>query len=179
MIVGHVFIATSLDGFIARPDDSLGWLMAQDNGGEETGYDAFIAGMDGIVMGRGTFETVLGFGEWPYTLPVVVLSRAASPELVPPALRTRVSVTGQTPTELFGDLEQRGWRHVYVDGGQVITACLEAGLIQRITLTTAPILIGSGKRLFGTLPHDIPLERRDTAALAPGFVQTTYEVPAG
>jgi len=176
MIWGHVFIAASLDGFIARADDSLDWLMAQDNGGEDTGYDAFIAGMDGILMGRGTFQTVLGFGDWPYALPVAVLSRSGNGGLIPDDLRGRVTLVSGPVEAAMQALADAGWRNVYVDGGQVITACLDAGLIHRMTVTTAPILIGSGKRLFGALSRDIALTRIEVKPIGPGFVQTTYEV---
>lgn len=177
MITGHVFIATSLDGFIARTDDSLDWLMKHDSGGADTGYETFIDGMDGIVMGRGTFETVLGFGgDWPYSKPVVVLSRSLAPEGIPEALRHRVEVSAAAPAELMAALDARGWRRVYVDGGQVIRSFLAAGLIAEMAITVAPVLIGAGKPLFGDLAGDIDLDLVAVRSIPPGFVQIRYRV---
>lgn len=177
MTTGHVFIATSLDGFIARPDDSLDWLMKHDSGGVDTGYGAFIDSVDGIVMGRGTFQTVLGFGgEWPYTIPVIVLSRTLTDAGLPDALRDRVEVSALPPAELMSMLASRGWTRAYIDGGQVIRAFLAEGLVDDLVLTVAPVLIGRGKPLFGALPQDIDLDLISTRSLPPGFVQSTYRV---
>lgn len=84
MTSGHVFIATSLDGFIARPDGRLDWLEHPDAEAEDHGYGAFVASVDGILMGRATFEVVLGFDPWPYDKPVIVLGARARVEDVPP-----------------------------------------------------------------------------------------------
>jgi dihydrofolate reductase len=177
MITGHVFIATSLDGFIARTDDSLDWLMKHDSGGADTGYQAFVDRIDGLVMGRGTFDTVLGFGgDWPYPKPVVVMSRSLGPGDIPAALLDRVEISRAAPADLMASLEVRGWRRVYVDGGQVISAFLEAGLIAEMVITVAPVLIGAGKPLFGTLPRDIDLDLVSVRSIPPGFVQSTYRV---
>ncbi|MGI1661128.1 dihydrofolate reductase family protein [Palleronia sp. KMU-117] len=177
MITGHVFIATSLDGFIARTDDSLDWLMKHDGGGADTGYQAFIDSVDGIVMGRTSFQTVLGFGgAWPYPVPVVVMSRSLASSDIPEALRDRVEVSAAAPADLMAGLDGRGWRRVYVDGGQVIRAFLEARLITDMVVTVAPVLIGAGKPLFGGLARDIDLDLVAVRSIPPGFVQVSYRV---
>jgi len=81
MTTGHVFIATSLDGFIARKDHQIDWLTKQPTQGEDLGWEGFMERVDGLVMGRGTFETVLTLGPWPYRKPVVVMSKRVSPGL--------------------------------------------------------------------------------------------------
>ena len=167
-----VFIATSLDGFIARPDGALDWLP---DDCEPHGYDEFIATVDTIVIGRKTFETVLGFDAWPYgKMPVVVLSSRPS-EVTPPE-GAACDVMSGAPREIVARLAQRGVRHVYVDGGVTIQGFLEAGLIQRLTITRIPVLLGSGIPLFGPLPRDIRLEHVATRSYPSGLVQSEYLV---
>lgn len=153
---GKVFIATSIDGFIAREDGSLDWLPAPLEG-EDYGYAALMDSVDGIIMGRATYETVLGFGEWPFTKPVVVLSRTLHGNDVPAALQQHVQISNLAPSELVASLQAKGWQHAYIDGGQTIRSFLQAGEVSEITLTHIPILLGAGRPLFGALPHDVAL----------------------
>ena len=178
MTSGHVFIASSLDGFIARPDGALDWLLSRDTGAEDHGYQDFIAGMDAIVMGRATFETVRAMDPWPYSVPVVVLSRRMTPDAIPAALAGRVAVTAGTPAQVMADCAARGWRRVYVDGGQVVQAFLRAGLIADMVITWVPVLLGQGRALFGPLSGDVALTHLGTRAFASGLVQSHYRVAA-
>jgi dihydrofolate reductase len=171
----HVFIATSLDGFIARPDGGLDWLMAFQGDGDN-GYGAFIADMDAIVMGRGTFEAVLGFGEWPYALPVVVMSRTLASADLPPGLVGKAEVSGDTPEELSQRMSERGWRRVYVDGGQLVQSFLREGLVADMAIFRMPVLLGAGRPLFGPLEKDIRLETLAASVLPTGAVRTDYRV---
>jgi dihydrofolate reductase len=172
-MLASVFIATSLDGFIARQDGALDWLPA--DGGEPHGYDEFIATVDAIVLGRKTFETVLTFDAWPYgTKPVVVLSTRPS-ELKAPDGAVCDMMTG-TPHEIVARLSARGMQHLYIDGGVTIQRFLEAGLIQRLIITRIPVLLGSGIPLFGPLPHDVRLEHVATRAYPSGLVQSEYVI---
>lgn len=173
---GSVFIATSLDGFIARQDGSLDWLPA--DGGEPHGYDEFIAEVDAIVIGRKTFETVLGFDAWPYgTKPVVVLSTRPSALRAPEG--AVCDMMGGTPPEVAKRLSARGFEHLYVDGGVTIQGFLQAGLIQRLIITRIPVLLGRGIPLFGPLSHDVRLEHVRTQSYPSGMVQSEYLVAAG
>jgi dihydrofolate reductase len=148
----RVFIATSLDGQIARADGALDWLPAP-VAGEDHGYAEFMAGIDALVMGRHTFETVLGFGDWPYgALPVRVLSRR--PVALPPGLPHNVRAAGGDPVDVLRGLGELGARAVYVDGGDTIRRFLAAGLVTRMTITRVPVLIGRGIPLFDALPAD-------------------------
>lgn len=174
MTRGHVFIATSLDGFIARPDGTLDWLLSRDAPDEDHGYDAFIAKMDCIVMGRGCYEAVRAFPEWPYTLPVLVLSHQLSGQSVPEDLAGKVTFAAFTPEQAMQHLAAQGHRNAYVDGGQIVQSFLRARLIDSLTITTAPVLIGQGRPLFGALPQDIPLRHEGTRAFPSGLVQSTW-----
>lgn len=176
MITGHVFIATSLDGFIARSDGTLDWLLSRDAPEEDHGYAAFIAGMDCILMGRGTYEAVLGFPDWPYGLPVLVLSKTLAGQPVPDALRGKVTFADLSPARAMEQLAAQGHRRAYIDGGQIVQSFLRAGLIADMIITTAPVLIGQGRPLFGTLPQDIALIHGGTTAFPSGLVQSTWRV---
>lgn len=178
MVTGHVFIATSLDGFIARPDHGLDWLMKFDGGDTDaTGYDGFMASVDGLIMGRGTFQTVSSFEPWPYAKPVVVVSCTLGADAVPAALRDNVTISSAEPAALMEEMGRKGWRRAYIDGGQVIQSYLRAGLIADMTITVAPILIGEGRRLFGPTDADIDLELVDLKRPAStGFAQMRYRV---
>ena len=176
---GHVFIATSLDGYISRPDGSIDWLLAHDAGDEDHGYEAFISGMDALLMGRGTYETVLGFEPWPYALPVVVLSASLAGEAVPARLEGKVRVLDVSPEDALALLGAEGCRRVYVDGGQLIQSCLRSGLIEDMVISQIPVLIGSGRALFGALDADVRLAHESTESFGSGLVQSRYRVLAG
>lgn len=169
-----VFVGTSLDGFIARQNGALDFLEA--GGGEPHGYEEFLASVDALVIGRYTFDTVLGFGGWSYgTKPVFVLSSRPLPPVPAGAVVQRMA--GE-PAVIVAELEARGIGHVYVDGGVTIQRFLRAGLIQRLIITRVPVLIGSGIPLFGSLPRDIPLRHIATRQYKGGLVQSEYEVAA-
>ena len=178
MITGHVFIATSLDGYIARPDGDIGWLLQRDDPKEDHGYNAFIADKDAVVMGRGTYEKVLEFGEWHYDRPVVVLSKQLNGTPVPARLQGKVRFTDLPPREAMRELERQGARKVYVDGGQVVQACLREGLVADMVVTTVPVLIGAGRPLFGALPKDKDLALVASRSFPSGLVQSTWRVLA-
>ena len=172
MVKASVFIATSLDGFIARGNDDLDWLPA--DGGEEHGYEAFMASVDALVIGRRTYEKVLTFDTWPYgEKPVFVLSTHELP--APPKGAVMERLAGE-PAGILASLEARGVRHVYVDGGVTIQRFLAAGLIQRLTITQIPVLLGGGIPLFGELEADIHLHHIATRQYTSGLVQSEYVV---
>lgn len=175
----HAFIATSLDGFLARPDGSLDWLEPFNAADEDHGYDAFIAGMDGILMGRGTYESVLGFGHWPYRLPVIVLSQSLTVDDIPDSLANHVAITDMDPADLLAALAEEGWQNAYVDGGQVIQSFLNAGLLAQITLTQVPLLLGQGLPLFGPTAGDIALSLLESRSFPSGIVSSRYAIARG
>ncbi|MEP2103691.1 MAG: dihydrofolate reductase family protein [Parasphingorhabdus sp.] len=176
MVTGHVFIATSIDGFIARKDGDLDWLMAYDTGDEDHGYDAFMESVDGLIMGSGTFEKVLTFGEWPYQGPVIVMSSRLTEKDVPENLKNKVRISNETPDALMETLDKEGWSKAYVDGGKIIQSFLRAGLISDIVLTRVPVLIGDGLTLFGALDADIKLDHIETESFPSGLIGSKYKV---
>jgi len=168
-----VFVGTSLDGFIARPDGTFDFLPP--GGGEPHGYDEFIASVDVIVIGRKTFETVLTLGPWPYgNKRVVVLS--SRPVDLSVVKGGRVEQMAGTPAEIVSKLAATGAHNLYIDGGITIQEFLRAGLIQRLVITRVPVLIGEGIPLFGTLPGDIRLRHVATRQYPSGLVSSEYLV---
>lgn len=173
-ITGHVFIAASLDGYIARGDGDIDWLLPYSETGEDHGYNAFINTIDGIVMGRGSFEKVQTFSTWFYDKPVIVMSRSLNE--VPASLAGKVTIVAQSPEMVMQDLAAQGMRRVYVDGGKIIQSFLRAKLIADMIVTHVPVLLGSGIPLFGEQEADIALRHVSTASFPSGLVQSKYEI---
>ena len=171
-----VFIATSLDGFIARSDGRIDWLNdanALVPPGEDCGFAEFFSSVDALVMGRNTFEQVLSFPEWPYgSKPVIVLSRSL--RSLPAQVPATVTLSAEPPATLVARLSVKGLRHLYIDGGLTIQSFLMANLIGEMTITVIPVLLGSGKPLFGSLQRDVPLQLLACRAYDFGFVQSRY-----
>lgn len=168
-----VFIGTSLDGFIAREDGDITWLTGRGESAGDMGFFAFLDTVDTVVLGRTTYETVLAFGEdaWVYGDRRVAVVSTTLPEDTDP----RVTVYRDLGALVAG-LEKEGAEHVYPDGGRLIQSFLRAGLVDRLMIATAPVLIGSGHRLFGDLDADVGLRPEWTREYPGGFVQTSWVV---
>jgi dihydrofolate reductase len=173
-----VYIATSLDGFIARPDGDVEWLNNPEyvpDDGSDYGFKAFIETVDVLVMGRRSFEKVLSFGFWPYEgTPVVVLS--SQKINIRDDLAGKVRHINAEPAAVVSKLAVEGAHHLYIDGGVTIQRFLAAGLIDEITLSVIPILLGNGIPLFGSLDEDISLRHLGTSSHDNGLVQSKYTV---
>ena len=170
-----VFVGISLDGFIARLNGDLDFLPH--GTGEDLGYDAFMATVDALVVGRNTYDKILSFEKWPYGgRPVFVLSTHPLP---PPPAGAEVERMSGPPAGILSQLAARGIRHIYVDGGITIQRFLQAGLIRHLTITRIPVLIGEGIPLFGPTPGDIALRHVATRQFPSGMVQSEYEVESG
>jgi dihydrofolate reductase len=173
-----VYIATSLDGYIAREDGSIDWLLKANEmatPGEDCGFKSFMSTVDALIMGRHTYEKVLTFDPWPYNdLPIVVIT--SQKLVIPSKLQQSVSVSSETPTELVRRLTEQGLNHLYVDGGVTIQNFLKEKLINELTITLIPVLIGNGRSLFGSLSDDIELKLIETSSYQGGFVQLKYQI---
>jgi len=174
MIPTSVYIACSLDGYIADRDNSLEWLFSIPNPqGGDFGYAQFIAGVDGILMGRRTFAFVEPLEQWPYAKPVFVASTTL--DRVPPRLESKVTLVSGTPADLLAAVEQAGVGSVYLDGGTLITKFLEADLVDRMTVTRTSQLLGDGYPLFGKMARGSIWKRVEVKELNADLVQTVYE----
>ncbi|MCT4655817.1 MAG: dihydrofolate reductase family protein [Cohaesibacter sp.] len=173
-MANFVYIATSLDGFIADKDDGLGWLeMVPNPNNEDMGWADFMGGIDALVMGRRTFETVCGFGgPWPYDKPVFVLS--ASLKALPEGYEDKAELVSGPLPAVVADLEKRGFRHLYIDGGKTIQSFLREDLIDELIITRLPILLGGGASLFGDLAKPLSWSLVGSQSLLGEMVQSHY-----
>jgi dihydrofolate reductase len=182
-----VYIAASLDGFIARIDGTVDWLdpcqgdeighQSESSQPKDYGWAEFFGSVDTMVMGRATYEFVAGTGEWPYEdKRTIVLSSTLRSVDVAPHLEGKFEILSMEPERLVEKLVEDGARRVYVDGGVTIQRFLRAGLIDELIVTRVPVLLGSGIPLFGELNEDVQLRHIETQGFASGLVQSKYAV---
>ena len=172
-----VFIAVSVDGFIARLDGDVAWLHEGEQlpEGDDAGYGELFNAVDALVMGRGSFEKVLEFDHWPCgKKPVIVLSKSLTE--VPSHLADVVSIDPAEPRAFIEKLVEWSYNHIYLDGGKVIQSFLRDGLVDEMTITVIPVLIGEGIPLFGKLEKDVKLKLLRSRSWTNGMVQSIYKV---
>ncbi len=167
------YVGTSLDGFTARTNGDFAWLSQFANDEAIAAYNEFIARIDAIVIGRGTFEEVLKFPTWPYDRPVVVLS--SSIKDISGMATGKATILSMPPREIVKYLATKAFSNIYIDGGTVIQAFLKEGLIDELIIAKAPIIIGSGIPLFGNGETDIPFKHIRTTVASNGLVRSYYE----
>ena len=167
------YVAASLDGYIARPDGRVDWLEAVENTSEDHGYHAFYDSIDGLLMGRATYESVLGFGgDWPYPgKPCTVLTRAKLSRKVP-----EIRISHDSPSDALDALAKKGCKRVWlVGGGSLAGSCYAAGLLDELVVSIIPHLLGAGIPMFAT-----SLERRlllrEQRSFSTGVVQLHYQL---
>ncbi len=177
-MTNSIYLGISLDGYIAGPNGELDWLeTVPAPEGDDLGFGEFMAGIDALVMGRNTYETVLGFGEWPYEKPVFVLSRSLT-ELAPLA-KDKAEILHGEPAEIVAALHARGFENLYLDGGITARSFLAADLVDELILTTIPILIGGGIPLFDELPEQLVFELVQSEVLAGQLAKLHYRRKRG
>jgi len=164
------FVGISLDGFLARPDGRIDWLTPFE--GTENGYTAFIETVDALVIGRRTYDFVQTI-PWPYGKRACVVMTHR-----PVAGTNGERASTANPAALLAELQRDGIRHAYIDGGEVIRGFLSAGLLDALTVTVVPALIGEGRPLFGGVQLETGLRLEETRPLEKGMVQLRYALPA-
>ena len=163
-----VFVGVSIDGFIARENGSLDFLAPFE--GEDHGYQEYMRSVDALVVGRATYETVLGFNKWPWQgKRVVVLTHRPID-----ARHCETTHTG-TLAPLAALLAAEGVRRVYLDGGVAIRQGLDEDLVDDMTISTVPKTIGAGRPLFGGAPRTAAWTLTSVRGFASGLVQARYE----
>jgi dihydrofolate reductase len=172
-MANYVYIATSLDGFIATPDGGVEWLDDVPNPDKDDfGYGAFISRVDAIMMGSGTYEKVLTFGPWPYEKIVYVLSnRIVS---VPEELIDRIKIINGPLEAVLSILKEQGIENLYIDGGKVIQSFLRKDLIDELIITKVPKLLGKGIPLFGDLEGTMNFTHVETEVINNYLVKSRY-----
>ena len=168
-----IYIATSIDGFIAKKDGGIDWLFEVPNpDSSDFGFSDFINNIDAIVMGRNTYELVLTFGNWPYNKPVFVLSKTL--KSVPNNLTDKVEILSGNPNFVVKELNSRNYLNLYIDGGKTIQEFLKQELIDEIIITRIPILLGEGIPLFDILTKDQKYEHIKTDVFNNALVKSHY-----
>jgi dihydrofolate reductase len=169
-----VYIATSLDGYIADKNGSLDWLQSIPNPDNlDFGWGEFMGQVDALIMGRNTFATVCGFdGEWPYPVPVFVLSNSMTS--IADKYKDKAEIVSGPLAKIVESLNDRGLSNLYIDGGKTIQSFLQADLIDELTITHIPILLGGGTPLFGSLVKSLAFEHINTQVHLNAMVQSTY-----
>lgn len=180
-----VFIAISADGFIAREDGNVEWLHTAGNpaadmaDNADMGFNHFIASVDCMIMGRKCMEVIadmnLSDEQWPYgDIKIIALSNTLKE--APKGVEGRVEMYSGNILELVSQLEAEGLKHAYIDGGQTIQAFINLKLINELTLTQVPVLIGKGIPLFAETLKDIKLEHGKAEAFPNDYIQISYHV---
>lgn len=147
-----IYIATSLDGYIATEEGELDWLDEIPNPDKsDFGFAEFMSRVDALVMGRHTFEKVVSFDAWPYDKPVFVLSQHLT--RVPAGYEGKAKIIKGDARAIVERLNSQGYQNLYIDGGKVIQSFLTEDLIDEMIITRVPILLGGGIPLFGRLPR--------------------------
>ncbi len=170
-----VFIAQSLDGFIAGKNGEIDWLNSIPNPEQEDmGYKNLMEEIDALIMGRVTFETVCTFeGSWPYEKPVFVLSNTL--KKVPEKYASKVFMVQGPLKQVLANLHNKGFLKLYIDGGSTIQNFLKEDLINELRITTIPILLGGGAPLFGDLNERLKWEHVKTQVYFNQAVQSHYK----
>ncbi|MCO7223038.1 dihydrofolate reductase family protein [Pleionea sp. CnH1-48] len=173
-MTNSVFIATSLDGYIADRNNGIDWLHSYPNPDDcDGGFADFMERIDGLVMGRNTFELVKSFeGEWPYSKPVFVLSHSMTK--IPDGYEGKVEFIKGELREIVQQLDQRGFKRLYIDGGVTIQNFLKEDLIDEMVITTVPIILGGGIPLFGALDTPRRFKHIQSQSIMGALVQSHY-----
>jgi dihydrofolate reductase len=168
-----IYIATSIDGYIARKDGSIDWLMDLPNPDKsDYGFSEFIRRIDGIILGRKTFETVLEFDTWPYTKPVFVLSNSL--DKLPGKFSGKAEIIKGELRKIITALSNKGMDDLYIDGGKTIQSFLNEDLIDEMIITRIPVLLGSGVPLFETSIPELKFSHTGTEVYNNMLVKSRY-----
>jgi dihydrofolate reductase len=171
--MNYVYIAASIDGYIATPDGGVDWLHEVPNpDNNDYGYSEFVENIDALVMGRNTFEKVLTFGEWAYQKKVFVLSSSLTE--IPNGLERKVEILSGSLSDVLLEIKIQGFRNLYIDGGKLIQSFLSEDRIDELIVTRIPVLLGSGIPLFGELDSPLRFKHIDTKIHGNALVQSRY-----
>ena len=173
-MTNYIYIAQSLDGYIADQAGGLDWLNEIPNPeGSDFGFGEFMAGIDALVMGRKTFETVLGLGGWIYDKPVYVISSTLTS--LPEEYQDKSCLLDLPPAGILSCLNTQGLVNLYIDGGTLIQSFLTEDLIDEMIITTVPILLGGGVHLFRELDQQLRFKLRSSKVISEGLVINHYQ----
>ena len=183
-MICSIYVATSVDGYIATVDGGVDWLhsagnLEADMGSEDMGFQSFMDSVDCMIMGRKCMEMISSMNltpeQWPYgDVRIVVLSNTVKEP--PENLRGKIEMYSGDIQELIIKLESSGFKHAYIDGGTTITSFINLDLVDEMTITKAPVLLGEGIPLFGKINKRINLEEANASVFPNNFIQIKYTV---
>lgn len=171
-----VFIATSLDGYIARKNGDIDWLVkfnppTREDEDKDCGYSKFYSGIDALVMGRNSYEVVSNFDPWPYQgKRVVVLSSTLT------SINEHAELFKGDITHLVEKLHADGIKHIYVDGGATVSQFLNVDLVDQMIISLIPVVLGSGIPLFSKINNDKWCRLISSKPYSNGLVQLQYKL---
>ena len=167
------YVASSLDGYIAKEDGDVSWLEELNIPIEETGYDEFYSTVDALIMGRKTYEMIVSFGQWPYgDKPTWVCSSNSIDAMKGCNLQSE-----KTPLDAYNEAQAQGVKHLWlVGGGNLATSFLEEKLLTHLSISQMPIILGGGIRLFGDMQNHIKIQRVSLEPHKSGFTQMNFLV---
>jgi GrpB-like predicted nucleotidyltransferase (UPF0157 family)/dihydrofolate reductase len=165
-----VYIALSIDGYIARKDDSLDWMDSVGGFDEDYGFQKLLGSIDSLIIGRKTYQVASTVPD-PYPgKRVVVLSNSLD------SVKAGMELYQGDLTELVEKLYKEGLKHIWVDGGTTISQFLSLQLVDEMTLSIIPIVLGSGIPLFHAMDREIPCRLLSSQSYPSGLVQQRYEI---
>ena len=169
----YVYIAQSLDGFIADKNGGLDWLNEIPNpDNSDFGFAEFMSSIDAVVMGRNTFEKVHSFGMWPYAKPVYIISSTLNE--LPKEYFGKAEILNLKPHQIIEKLNKEGFNNLYIDGGALIQSFLSEDLIEELIITSIPVLLGDGISLFGKLDKSLKFKLQRSEVLIDSLVKSHY-----
>jgi dihydrofolate reductase len=173
-MANYVYIAVSLDGYIAKKDGSIDWLLEIPNeDGSDYGFSEFLKNIDAVIMGRNTYEKVLTFNEWSVDKPVFVLSNSL--QSIDEKLKNKIEIIRGAPESVLTEMKARKYKNVYIDGGKTIQGFIKQGLVDVLIITRGPILLGGGYPLFGKLLTEQTYAHLKTEVLNNTLVKSYYK----
>jgi dihydrofolate reductase len=170
-----IYIATSIDGYIAREDGNMDWLMKLPNPEKsDYGFSIFLNRLDAMIMGRKTFETILGFSKWPYVRQIPLFVLTNSLDRLPLGLPVKAEIVNGALAGILNSLNGRGLNTIYIDGGVTIQGFLKEDLIDEMTITRIPVLLGTGIPLFDKNALELEFDHVETKIFNNMLVRSKY-----
>ncbi len=166
-----IYIAASIDGYIARKDGNLDWLNLACDAGEDYGFQQLLSSIDGVILGRNTYEVAASVVDWPYLgKRIVVLSNSLK------NVREEAELFSGDVVRLVSRLHSDGIKHIWIDGGVTISQFLDLEMVDSMTVSVIPIILGSGIRLFNPIAKEQGCRLISSASYPSGVVQLRYEI---
>jgi dihydrofolate reductase len=168
-----VYIACSLDGFIAKPQDDLSFLSLVEKEGEDYGYNDFIQTVDTVIMGRRTYDWVMNqVSEFPHTdKDAYIITRKEKPA------KGKTRFFSGTLEALVGQLKSQPGKNIFCDGGgQIVHELLKDKLVDELIISIIPVLLGNGIPLFQNGRPEQPVTLASSRSYDSGLVQIHYKL---